>query len=319
MPSRDKRESRVRTPRDRKPGDHSEERDRGRSRSGGQSGPSRFRRPPQEAAPSPMPRAVRQTASYLMRRFREIGIEPQTRYGQNFLIDLNLIDVLVQAARIQPTDIVLEVGTGTGSLTAILASQAAAVITVEIDQHLYALASETLIDLPNVTMVHFDALKNKNRLHPELLSTLDDVRARHPGSDLKLVANLPYNIATPLMSNLLNLPVPPASMTVTIQRELAERITAAPRTKDYSALSVWVQSQCDVEICRIMAPTVFWPRPKVESAILNVRLNAEKRARIPDRAYFQSFVRAMFFHRRKFLRSELLSCYKGRQIGRAHV
>lgn len=101
-------------------------------------------------------------------------------------------------------------------------------------------------------------------------------------------------------------------MTVTIQKELAERIAARPRTKDYSALSFWIQSQCDVEIKRIMAPTVFWPRPKVESAIIQITFNPELRSRICDLSYWHAFLRAMFFHRRKFLRSELLSAFKGR-------
>lgn len=254
----------------------------------------------------------RQTVSYLMRRFGEVGIQPQTRYGQNFLIDINLIDLLVQSANLRPTDIVLEVGTGTGSLTANLAARVAGVLTVEIDPHLFALASETLIDLPNVTMLQVDALKNKNRLHPELLAALEELRTRYSPGPLKLVANLPYNIATPLISNLLDLPVPPESMTVTIQKELAERIAARPRTKDYSALSFWIQSQCDVEIKRIMAPTVFWPRPKVESAIIQITFNPELRSRICDLSYWHAFLRAMFFHRRKFLRSELLSAFKGR-------
>jgi 16S rRNA (adenine1518-N6/adenine1519-N6)-dimethyltransferase len=185
-------------------------------------------------------------------------------------------------------------------------------LTVEIDPHLYALASETLIDLPNVTMLQVDALKNKNRLHPVLLAMLDEIRACYAPGALKLVANLPYNIATPLISNLLDLSDPPESMTVTIQKELAERITARPRTKDYSALSLWIQSQCDVEIKRIMAPTVFWPRPKVESAIIQITYNRELRSRIGDLDYWHAFLRAMFFHRRKFLRSELLSAFKGR-------
>ena len=101
-------------------------------------------------------------------------------------------------------------------------------------------------------------------------------------------------------------------MTVTIQKELADRITAAPSCKDYSALSIWVQSQCDARIVRVMAPSVFWPRPKVYSAIIHIALNEEKRSRIPDRKFFHTFVRSMFFHRRKFLRSVLLSAFKSR-------
>jgi 16S rRNA (adenine1518-N6/adenine1519-N6)-dimethyltransferase len=101
-------------------------------------------------------------------------------------------------------------------------------------------------------------------------------------------------------------------MTVTIQKELADRITAAPRTKQYGALSIWIQSQCDIEIVRILPPTVFWPRPQVDSAILQIRPVLEKRAQIPDPVFFHRFVRAMFFHRRKFLRSELLSALKHR-------
>jgi 16S rRNA (adenine1518-N6/adenine1519-N6)-dimethyltransferase len=101
-------------------------------------------------------------------------------------------------------------------------------------------------------------------------------------------------------------------MTVTIQKELADRITARPSTKDYSALSIWVQSQCESRIVRVMPPTVFWPRPKVNSAIIHIVPNAEKKARIPDVTFFHTFVRAMFFHRRKFLRSELISLCKER-------
>jgi len=97
---------------------------------------------------------------------------------------------------------------------------------------------------------------------------------------------------------------------VTIQKELADRITAGPSTRDYGALSIWIQSQCETRIIRILPPTVFWPQPKVESAILQILPDAEKRARIPDLAFFHTFVRSMFFHRRKFLRSELLAAFK---------
>jgi 16S rRNA (adenine1518-N6/adenine1519-N6)-dimethyltransferase len=254
----------------------------------------------------------RQTVSFLQKRFREVGLEPDKRHGQNFLIDINLIDLLLRAAELGPNDVVLEIGTGTGSLTARMAELAAHVVTVEIDQHLHLLASEELIDFENVTQLHQDALKNKNTLHDNVLQAVRDRLAEVPGRQFKLAANLPYNVATPILSNLLSTDIVPVSMTATIQRELAERIVAPPRTKDYSALSIWMQALCDVEIVRIMPPDVFWPRPKVDSAIIRIVPRPEKRATIPDLAYLHNFVRALFFHRRKFLRGVLVAAYKDR-------
>lgn len=255
--------------------------------------------------------APRQTASFLMRRFEEVGIQPVTRHGQNFLIDLNLVDLLVHTADLGPNDVVLEIGTGTGSLTALMAQQAGAVVTVELDSQLHQLASEALVEYRNVVMLQQDALKNKNRFHPRVMEAVKEQLDAAPGRRLKLVANLPYNIATPVLSNLLMVDPLPVAMVATIQKEVAERIAATPRTKDYSALSVWMQAQCDIEIVRVMPPSVFWPRPKVDSAIIRIEPNAAKRAQIPDLEYFHQFARAMFFHRRKFLRSELLSAFKG--------
>lgn len=253
-----------------------------------------------------------QTQSFLMRRFAEVGIEPNTKRGQNFLVDQNLLRLLVDAAALEARDVVLEVGTGTGALTAMMAPLVAAVVSVEIDSRLHQLASEELIDVANVTLLRQDALKNKNHLAPDLLDALGERLAATPDGRLKLVANLPYNVATPILSNLLAGELLPASMTVTIQKELADRIMARPSTKDYGALSLWVQSQCTVELVRVMPPTVFWPRPKVHSAILHILVRDELRARIPDLAFFHNFIRAMFFHRRKFLRSELASAFKGK-------
>jgi 16S rRNA (adenine1518-N6/adenine1519-N6)-dimethyltransferase len=126
------------------------------------------------------------------------------------------------------------------------------------------------------------------------------------------VANLPYSIATPVLSNLLATDRPPHSMTATIQKELADRIVARPGIKAYGALSIWMQSQCQVRIVRVMPPTAFFPRPKVTSAIVYIEVDQALRGRIPDRDFFHGFVRSMFFHRRKFLRSELLSAFKKR-------
>ncbi|MHB8971016.1 MAG: 16S rRNA (adenine(1518)-N(6)/adenine(1519)-N(6))-dimethyltransferase RsmA [Pirellulaceae bacterium] len=252
----------------------------------------------------------RQTISFLTQRFKDAGIRPDTRHGQNFLIDLNLVHLLVNTAVLDRRDVVLEVGTGTGSLTALLAQRAAAVVSVEISAELHQLAQEELVDFDNVTLLRRDALKNKNRLHPDILEELAKHLAVDPCRRLKLVANLPYSIATPVISNLLSTDVTPYSMTVTIQKELADRITAQPRTKDYSALSVWIQSQCDAEVVRILPPSVFWPRPRVHSAIMQVTPQADKLARIPQPEFFHTFVRGLFLHRRKFLRSGLVSVYK---------
>ena len=255
-----------------------------------------------------MPR--RQTASFLQKRFAEVGIRPISRHGQNFLIDLNLIDVLVREADLQATDVVLEVGTGTGALTGLMAAAVGAVVTVELDPQLYQLASEELFGTENITMLHQDALRNKNNIHDNVIEAVQTRLDEIPGSRFKFVANLPYSIATPLISNLLLTPITPCSMTVTIQKELADRITAVPRTKDYGALSIWVQSLCDAEILRILPPSVFWPRPKVDSAIIHIVPSPQKRAAIPNLPGYQKFVRSLFFHRRKFLRSVLISAFK---------
>jgi 16S rRNA (adenine1518-N6/adenine1519-N6)-dimethyltransferase len=258
----------------------------------------------------PTPSSRNQTLSFLMKRFTETGIRPRTNIGQNFLIDLNLLRLLLRSAQLGPQDVVLEVGTGTGSLTAQMASQAAVVVTVEIDPRLFQLASEDLYDVPNVRMLHLDVLKNKNRLQPRVLEAVYEELDAVPGRRFKLVANLPYNIATPLLTNLLALDRPPQSMTVTVQKEVAERFSARPGTKGWGALSIWVQSQCRVEIVRIMPTTAFWPRPKVESAIVEITLDEALRRQIPDRHYFHQFTRSLFCHRRKLLRSELLSAFK---------
>jgi 16S rRNA (adenine1518-N6/adenine1519-N6)-dimethyltransferase len=253
-----------------------------------------------------------QTLSFLLRRFREAGIRPRTNLGQHFLTDLNLVRLLVRTAELGENDVVLEVGTGTGWRAALMAPLVAAVITVEIDRPLFEMASEELHGLGNVRMLHLDALKGKNRLNPALLEAVDAELAKSPERQFKLVANLPYSIATPLVANLLALDGPPRTMTVTIQKELADRLVARPGTKEYGSLSLWVQSQCRVEIVRVMPPTVFWPRPKVHSAIVHLRLDDALREQIADRPFFHEFVRAIFSHRRKFLRSGLATAVKGR-------
>ncbi|WP_182865766.1 16S rRNA (adenine(1518)-N(6)/adenine(1519)-N(6))-dimethyltransferase RsmA [Rhodopirellula sp. JC639] len=255
----------------------------------------------------------RQTASYLSRRLSEAGLRPVSKYGQNFLIDLNLVDLIANSAELRKTDVVLEIGTGVGSLTSRLSDAAGAVLSVEIDKNLHQLASEELTGRPNVKLLQGDALRNKNSLRADLIELITEAMQRI-GSEARflLVANLPYNVATPIISNLLHQSPAPDVMVVTIQKELAERIVAEPGTKDYGALSIWIQSLCRAEIVRVLGPKVFWPRPKVDSAVIRLDFDPERRDAIADLDYFHQTVRALFFHRRKFLRSNVISAMKNR-------
>ncbi len=267
--------------------------------------------PPSSSSP-------RQTLAFLRERFAAEGIRPKNDLGQNFLIDLNLLELLVSTAAVGPEDICLEVGTGTGSLTALLAARAAAVISVELDPRMHRLASRLLEGHSNVHLLLQDALQGKNRLHPRLLDVLEQVRGEHPHKRFKLVANLPYNVATPVISNLLALESPPQTLTATVQREVAERIVARPATRDYGALSVWVQGQCRATIRRILPPQVFWPRPKVFSAIVHIEFEPILRAKLGDLTDFHRFIRELFLHRRKLLRAEL-AAVSGKRLSKEAV
>ena len=260
----------------------------------------------------PLP-SPRQTLSYLRRLFEAHGLEAKSKLGQNFLIDLNLLELIVRTAELDRSDAVLEVGTGTGSLTAQLAAWAGCVTTVEIDSTLAPVARQVVGDRPNVRFVFGDALAKKSELNPEMLAAWDEAAAAHGCTRRKLVANLPYVIATPLISNLLVAGVPVERMVVMVQWEIAERLRAAVGTKDYNALSVLVQSVADVEVVRKVLPTNFYPRPKVDSAIVKITPNAEKRAKVGDVLKFRVFLRDLYVHRRKNLRQALAGWPSGRK------
>lgn len=255
----------------------------------------------------------RQTYSYLRNLFARRGIAPQHRYGQNFLIDLNIHEVIARAAELGPADVVLEVGPGAGALTAMMAEEASAVVAVEIDPAMAALTTEAVSGRLNVRVLNQDALAGKHTISPEVLDNVRAGLAVKPDRTFKLVANLPYNVATPVVTNLLVHPeLCPALMVVTVQLELAERMKAEPGSNAYGALSVLVQALADVEIVRVLPPKVFWPRPKVSSAVVKIVPNAEKRAKIADLPWFHFLVRRIFIHRRKNLRRVLHSVWKGR-------
>jgi 16S rRNA (adenine1518-N6/adenine1519-N6)-dimethyltransferase len=262
----------------------------------------------------------RQTLTYLKHLFEHRGIRPNRRHGQNFLIDLNTHDLIARSAEISPRDVILEVGPGAGALTTLLAGEASAVVTVEIDPAMARLTREATSGLPNVRVLQMDALARKNEINPEVLDNLRAGLAVAPDRRLKLVANLPYNVATPIVSNLLVHPdLCPELMVVTIQRELADRMLAEPHSEMYGSLSVMVQALADAELVRILSPKVFWPRPKVESAIIKIVPSAEKRAAIPDLPWFHEVVRRVFTLRRKNLRVVIFGLWKGRWRDKTQV
>ena len=267
---------------------------------------------PDTPSPPPVP-SPRQTLSYLTRLFEAYGLEAKSKLGQNFLIDLNLLDLIVRAAELDKTDAVLEVGTGTGSLTAKLADAAGAVVTVEIDRTLQPVAKEVVGERPNVRFVFGDALAKKSELNPNMLTAWAETTQALNCTRRKLVANLPYVIATPLISNLLISGTVLERMVVMVQWEIAERMRAQPNTKDYNALSVLVQSVADVEVVRKVGPSNFHPRPKVDSAIVLIKPNAEKRAKVGDVPKFRAFLRDLYVHRRKNLRQALVGWPSGRR------
>lgn len=257
-----------------------------------------------------MREAERQTRSHLMSRFEAEGLHPRSDLGQNFLIDLNLLFYIVQEADLGPDDVVLEIGSGTGGMTAFLAQQAGGVVSVEIDPRIFPMAQEAVAGCKNVTLLNCDALRNKNHLATVVLDALQKELAKSPDRRIKLIANLPYCIATPVMSNLMASELPWALMVVTIQWELALRMKAQPGTSDYSALSVWLQAQSEVQILKKLGPKVFWPRPGVDSAIVQIIPDPERRAALRNRAFFQDFIRRLFHQRRKQLRSVLAGMYR---------
>jgi 16S rRNA (adenine1518-N6/adenine1519-N6)-dimethyltransferase len=274
-----------------------------------------------------MPPTNRQTLSYLRTLFQERGIQPKTRLGQNFLIDLNLLDLVWRSAELSADDLVLEVGSGTGGLTMRLLEQAGAVVSVEIDSAFHSLTEEAVAThfhlfppepgrpgtrQENVRLLHTDILAGKNTLRPQVLQAISDLSTRVGTKKVKLVANLPYAVAVPVIANLLLSDIPVERMVVMVQWEIAERLTAPAGSHDYAALAVMVQSLTEVTLIRRVPPSVFWPRPQVDSAIVMIRPDAARRALVGDVQKFRNFLRDLYVHRRKNLRGALSSLPTGR-------
>jgi len=265
-----------------------------------------------------MPDPLRQTKTHLQELLSQFGINPRTDLGQNYLIDLNIVEFIVEQAQLSERDVVLEVGTGTGGMTAFMTQQAGHVVSVEVDRNMHAMAAAQLGNRENLTLMRVDALRNKNHLADEVIEEVRRQLDADSGRRLKLVANLPYNIATPIVSNLVATDLPWDRMVITIQLELGLRMQASPGKSTYGALSVWLQSQCFVKLLKRLPPTVFWPRPKVNSAIMQLVPNPPGRDEIADRPFLQDFLRRLFHQRRKMLRSVLVGMYR-KQIDKSEI
>jgi len=239
-----------------------------------------------------------QTKREIQQLLSSAGIRPNKQLGQHFLIDLNLMRLLIDSAGITPDDIVLEVGCGTGSLTEGLAEQAGQVISVELDHTIARIARTRLAKAGNVEIINTDALESKNTISPLLSEALMVARKSCPGRTL-LVANLPYNIASPLMLNLATGAVSVDAMYVTVQKEVAERMTAQPGSGDYGSLSIFLAATGSIRRIRVLKPSVFWPRPQVDSAMVAYIRDEAKSGRIRDTKIFGEIVRLFMGHRRK--------------------
>lgn len=243
-----------------------------------------------------------QTKHQIQQLLSSAGVQPNKRLGQNFLIDLNLMRLLIDSANISNKDTVLEVGCGTGSLTQALAERAGKVIAVEADETLAEIAVRELAKAGNVEVINADVLQSKNTIRRTISNAVESARKNRSGRFL-LVSNLPYNVASPLMMNLITSPTAADAMHVTVQKEVADRMTATPCDRHYGTLSIHAAAAGDVKTERVLKPTVFWPAPQVDSAMISFVRKAEKVSRILSMELFSEVVNLFMQHRRKMLKA----------------
>jgi 16S rRNA (adenine1518-N6/adenine1519-N6)-dimethyltransferase len=243
-----------------------------------------------------------QTKQQIQQLLAEAGAFPNRRLGQHFLIDLNLMRLLIETAQIEASDVVLEVGCGTGSLTEALAQQAGKVIAVELDRMLCTITKNQLAKTENVEIINTDVLEKKRTLSSTVTRAIELARQECTGR-LLLVANLPYNVASPVILNLVTGPTAADAVCVTVQRQVAERMTAAPGSSEYGTLSILLAATGDAKIIRVLKPAVFWPKPQVDSAMVRFVRQNEKVSRIQDMKLFSRTVSLFMGHRRKMLKA----------------
>jgi 16S rRNA (adenine1518-N6/adenine1519-N6)-dimethyltransferase len=243
-----------------------------------------------------------QTKSQIEQLLASAGVEPNKRLGQNFLIDLNLMRLLVDNANIGNDDIVLEVGCGTGSLTQALAECAGKVIAVELDKTLAKIAARELAEAKNVEVINADILESKSTINRTISDAVELARKNRSGRFL-LVSNLPYSIASPLMMDLITSSIVTDAMHVTVQKEVADRMTAGPGDRHYGTLSIHMAATGDVKTERVLKPTVFWPAPQVNSAMISFVRKAEKVSQTQSMELLGKLVNLFMQHRRKMLKA----------------
>lgn len=220
----------------------------------------------------------------------------QKKFGQNFLIDTHVLEKIISAAGITKNDCVLEIGPGIGTMTQYLAENAGHVVAVEIDRNLIPILKETLADYDNVTVINEDILR------VDIKALAEEYNG---GKPIKIVANLPYYITTPIIMGLFESGVPIDNITVMVQKEVADRMKEGPGSKDYGALSLAVQYYAEPEIVANVPPNCFIPRPNVGSAVIRLTRHKEMPVEVKDPALMFKIIRASFNQRRKTLQNGL--------------
>ena len=227
---------------------------------------------------------------------QKYGFNFQKKFGQNFLIDTHVLDKIIAAAEIGPDDFVLEIGPGIGTMTQYLAEAAREVTAVEIDRNLIPILDDTLSAYSNVTVINEDILK---------VDIAALAREKNGGKPIKVVANLPYYITTPIIMGLFESDVPLSSITVMVQKEVADRMQTGPGSKDYGALSLAVQYYAKPYIAANVPPNCFIPRPAVGSAVIRLTRNEKPPVDVRDPKFMFRLIRASFNQRRKTLQNGL--------------
>ena len=233
---------------------------------------------------------------YTIEVLQKYGFVFQKRFGQNFLIDTHVLDRIIGASEITKDDFVLEIGPGIGTMTQYLAEAAREVTAVEIDDALIPILQDTLKEWDNVSVIHGDILKT------DIKKIADE---KNQGKPIKVVANLPYYITTPIIMGLFESHVPVESITVMVQKEVADRMQTGPGSKDYGALSLAVQYYANPEIVANVPPNCFMPRPKVGSAVIKLTRHKEMPVEVQDEKLMFRLIRASFNQRRKTLSNSL--------------